>query len=76
MYVTFQIAYHHFWQRWKTVRYAVKCPNEKIALEVASDINSIDGISYLRLNRCGKINKNCRVISSEDYLNNNTNGWW
>lgn len=47
---------------YKTKHYAVKCDNENQAYEVISDVNAIDGVSYLRMNKCGRINKDAKVM--------------
>lgn len=51
----------------QTEYHAVECESESEAYEVASDVNSLDGISYLRVNKCGRINKQSKVITADEY---------
>lgn len=71
IYVTFQIKPTEFISLLlglKTEHYAIKCDNEEQALEAASDIYSFDGITYLRINRCGKLrHKDTKIIQYENY---------
>jgi len=53
--------------RFDTERIAIDCPDEESMIDCAKDIYSYDGISNLRLNRCGKLRKGVRIISYDDY---------
>lgn len=58
IYVTFQIKPTDFVKSLlglKTSHYAIKCDNEKDAREAASDVYSIDGVTYIRINRRGRL---------------------
>lgn len=48
-------------------RVAVKCETEEQAHEVALDLNSMEGITNIRLNRCGKIRKHFMIFDYQDY---------
>lgn len=48
-------------------RVAVKCETEEQAREVALDLNSMEGIKNIRLNRCGKIRKYYKRFDYADY---------
>ena len=62
IYVTFQVKYGIFTHK-PTKYYAVKCKDIEEAMAVASDIYSYDGISYLRINKCGKIRKDATIMN-------------
>ena len=49
--------------------YAIECPNKDVMVDCAYDLNSIHGLNYLNINTCGRLPKNCKVISYEDYKN-------
>ena len=48
-------------------KYAIKCQNDKEAKACASDLYSMDGINYIRINRCNRINRNAQVFDFENY---------
>lgn len=52
----------------KAKYYAIECVDEKEALEIASDINSLDGVSYLKINKSGRIRKDAIRSNAETYL--------
>ena len=64
IYVTFSIRPTDYVRSmgYENKYYAVKCDTMDNAMEAMSDINSIDGISYLRINKCGRIRKDAKVI--------------
>lgn len=69
MYVTFQIKPCEFARMcgFETKRYAIKCENLEQLGEVLSDVNSIDGITYLRVNKSKKPLKGRINLSVEEY---------
>lgn len=69
MYVTFQIKPCEFARMcgFETKRYAIKCENLEQLGEVLSDVNSIDGVTYLRVNKSKKPLKDRINLSVEEY---------
>ena len=65
IYVTFQVK-PRILTYLPTKYYAVKCENMEEARNVASDIYSYDGISYLRINKCGKIRKDATIMNANN----------
>lgn len=51
----------------KKFKYAIECENLTKAYNVACDINSIDGIQYVRICKTNK-DKSRIVLTQEDYL--------
>ena len=50
----------------KRFKYAIECENITKAYDVARDINSIDGIQYVRICKTNK-DKSRIVLSQDDY---------
>ena len=77
VYVTFQVKPTKFCQTMlglKTKHYAIKCNNIKDAHEAASDVYGIDGISYLRINTCGRLrHKDTKIILYGSYYDGEIN---
>lgn len=48
-------------------KFAVICTNESMLKDVLTDAYSIDGITYLRINRCGKLNAQVVRLTYEEY---------
>ena len=48
-------------------RVAVECETEEQAHEVALDLNSMEGVKNIRLNRCGKLRKHFVIFDYQDY---------
>lgn len=67
MYVTFNVRNLPCFGG-KIDRYAIKCKNIEQAKEIAADVYSIDGISYLRINEKSKPHKNARVFDGNRYF--------
>lgn len=70
-YVTFQIKPPRILREngIATRYYAIECPSMDKTLEVASDIYSLDGISYLKINKCGRLRKGVVILKSDgDYI--------
>lgn len=69
IYVTFSIRpSKHIWPMEHTNRYyAIKCDTMDNAMEAMSDVKSIADISYLRINKCGRIRKDAKVILYGSY---------
>lgn len=63
-YVTFQIRYV---TKNKPLKIAVKAFCYEDAREIAADAYSIDGINYLRINRCGRVSKDYEKLSISEY---------
>lgn len=64
MYVTFQFKpskYVETVMGVKTRKYAIACESIDEAHEIMADVNSFDGVSYIRLNKCGKLPKGTRI---------------
>lgn len=51
----------------KRFKYAIECENLTKAYEVACDINSIDGVQYVRICKTNK-DKTRILLSQEDYI--------
>lgn len=66
VYVTFQIKSAKVLNV-PTKRYAVQCKDMDEALEVASDINSLDGAAYIRLNKSGRLRKGVKMLKVGEY---------
>lgn len=64
IYVTFQIKPTDLCKSLgiETKYHAIKCSSERDAQDAASDINSIDGVSYIRINTTGKLRRKDRKI--------------
>lgn len=43
-------------------RFAVRCVSEDEARKARSDLNSYDGVTYVRVNRCGRISDSVKVL--------------
>jgi hypothetical protein len=72
VYVTFQIRFTDFVAATtgKKVEYhAIKCNDYDQAVTIASDVNGLDGASYVRINRCGhlKHKDKTNIISGDEY---------
>ena len=72
VYVTFQIRFTDFVAATtgKKVEYhAIKCNDYDQAVTIASDVYSLDGVSYVRINRCGhlKHKDKTNIISGDEY---------
>lgn len=69
MYVTYQIKPTEFCRQLghKTEYYAVRCTEENWR-EIAADINSLDGVTYIRLNKCGRIRKDAKILNYGDRM--------
>ena len=71
IYVTYQFRPTSFARSLgaETERYAVKCRTYDQALGIISDLNSLDGVSYIRINRCGQLkNRNTiKIVSGDEY---------
>lgn len=63
IYVTFQVRFVHEGIK----KYAVECKSLKEAREIAADVNSFDGVTYLRLNKCGVLPQGTIVTKAKDY---------
>ena len=61
VYVTFQIKPAKVLNQ-PAKHYAVQCKDMDEALEVASDINSLDGAAYIRLNKSGRLHKGVKML--------------
>ena len=71
MYVTFQFRPHptvKYSFGVDTKKYAIKCETIDEAHEIMADVYSLDGVSYIRLNKCGKIPKGPKVVKITDRL--------
>jgi hypothetical protein len=53
----------------QTEYHAIRCKNYDQAAVIASDVNSLDGVTYLRINRCGHLKHKDKVIitSGDEY---------
>ena len=49
-------------------RKAISCPSKEYAMQCAYDIRSIVGIRNVRINACGRLRKDTRVIPYESYV--------
>lgn len=65
IFVTFQFRPTPFaeQQGFKTEKYAVSTNTIDEAREIAADVYSLDGVSYLRINKCGKLTKGTKTIT-------------
>ena len=50
----------------KTEKLAIECHTMEEAHEIMADVNSYDGISYIRLNKCGRLPKGTKVVKLGD----------
>jgi hypothetical protein len=51
----------------ETEYYAIKCRDYDQAVVIASDVNSLDGVTYIRINRCGHLKHKGQItITSGD----------
>lgn len=64
VFVTFQIRYPKTIAQ-PTKYFAIECCNEKVAHDVASNIYSLDGISHIYFNKCGRFKHGTKVISAD-----------
>jgi hypothetical protein len=62
--VTFQIRFPKTIAK-PTKYFAISCCNEKVAHDVASNIYSLDGISHIYINKCGRFKHDTKVISAD-----------
>lgn len=70
-FVTFRIRPHIVLATllgFKTKYFAVRCQSEQQAKEVASDVYSIDGISYLKIKKSKRLRKDAIFCTPENYL--------
>lgn len=51
-------------------QFAITCKDFEQARDVAMDMYSFDGIKYLKINTNGRLAKDARVVSYEDYKDN------
>lgn len=53
----------------QTEYHAIRCKDYDQAVVIASDVNSLDGVTYLRINRCGQLKHKDKVIimSGDEY---------
>lgn len=53
----------------QTEYHAIKCKDYDQAVSIASDVNSLAGVIYLRINRCGHLKHKDKVIitSGDEY---------
>ena len=63
VYVTFQIRYPKMFG-FPTKYFAVRCKTEGEARDVASNVYSLDGISHIYFNRCGKFGHKVKMIEN------------
>ena len=71
MYVTFQFRPIKFVAETmgiKTKKYAILCNTMDEVHKTMADINSFDGVSYIRLNKCGKLPKGTKIVKIADRL--------
>lgn len=70
VYVTYQIKPTEFVRNlgYKTQYFAVRCKDEEDALEALMDLNSLDGVTYLRINKCGRIRKDAKIVNYGDRM--------
>ena len=68
-YVTFQMKPGDFAKAMgiETKYYAVECNNDEEAKEIMSDAYSIDGVTYIRVNKGTARMKGRQVLSVEEY---------
>ena len=53
------------------IKVAVICKDIEEMRHIASDVYSLDGVSYIRFNKSGRLQNDVKVISADFYLNNN-----
>lgn len=71
MYVTFQFRPTKFVAEAmgaKAKKYGILCNTMDEVHETMADINSFDGVSYIRLNKCGKLPKGTKIVKITDRL--------
>lgn len=69
-YVTYQVKPTQFVRETMgipTKYYAVRCTEDNWR-EIAADINSLDGVTYIRLNKCGRIRKDAKIVNYGDKM--------
>jgi hypothetical protein len=68
-YVTFQMKPCDFAKAMgiETKYYAVECNNDEEVKEIMSDVYSIDGVTYIRVNKGTTRMKGRQVLSVEEY---------
>lgn len=76
MYVTYQIkptAFVTAMTGKETEYHAIKCKDYDQALCIASDANSLVGVTYVRINRCGHLKHKDKmiIISGDEYWKKN-----
>ena len=67
MYVTFNVRNLPCFGG-KIERYAIKCKDMEQAKLIASDINSFDGVSYLRISTKSKPHKEAHIFDGDRYF--------
>ena len=72
MYITFHIKYVTGVQKF----YAVNIENLQQAQDVLSDVYSLEGYNYIRLNECGRLHNKSRyyIMNYNDYFSFNWYG--
>lgn len=50
----------------KTKYYAIKCHDYDQAREIATDVCSLDGVTYVRINQCGHLKHKDTIITDGD----------
>lgn len=72
MYITFHIKYVTERQCF----YAVNVENMQQAQDVLSDVYSLEGYNYIRLNKCGRLHNKSRyyIMNYNDYFSFNWYG--
>ena len=68
-YVTYQFKYdNHPYIGGTTIeKWAVECNTMEEAQEVAAERNSLVGIKYLRINKCGRLPKGTKIMYYDVY---------
>lgn len=51
----------------KKLNYAIECSNAEDAIKIGMDINSYACFKNVRMNRCGRLKKGMKVLSSDSY---------
>ena len=51
----------------KKLNYAIECSNAEDAIKVGMDINSCTCFKNVRMNRCSRLKKGTKVLSSNSY---------
>lgn len=64
IYVTFQIkpTLYLMAMGYNTKHYAIKCSSMDDAYDAASDINSFCGVTYIRINKCGRLRHKDTIV--------------